>query len=220
MPGGSVLSAWVAIAVLLLLFGLIALEVARGKRTALDQSLILALRSSTDPSQPIGQPWVQEAARDVTSLGSIIVVLITTTAIAGYLYLAQKSELAGLILLSVLGGVALNNLLKRFFARARPDFIVPSARVFTTSFPSGHAMLSATAYLTIGALLSRAAPSATLSLYFMLIAVLLTVIVGFSRVYLGVHYPTDVLAGWCVGAVWAIVCSVLMAWLQLRGHLR
>jgi len=220
LPGGSVLSAWVAIAVLLLLFGLIALEVARGKRTALDQSLILALRSSTDPSQPIGQPWVQEAARDVTSLGSIIVVLITTTAIAGYLYLAQKSELAGLILLSVLGGVALNNLLKRFFARARPDFIVPSARVFTTSFPSGHAMLSATAYLTIGALLSRAAPSATLSLYFMLIAVLLTVIVGFSRVYLGVHYPTDVLAGWCVGAVWAIVCSVLMAWLQLRGHLR
>ena len=176
-------AAGMAIAVLPCLFGLIALEVARGKRTALDRHLILALRSSADSRRPIGPAWVQEAARDVTSLGSIIVVLITTTAIAGYLFLAQKTGLAWLILLSV-------------------------------------AMLSATAYLTIGALLSRAAPSATLSLYFMSFAVFLTVIVGFSRIYLGVHYPTDVLAGCSVGGLWGILCSLLMAWLQVQGPVR
>ena len=212
------MAAGLLIAVLLCLFGLIAREVASGKRNAFDRYLSLALRSSVDPRQPVGQAWVHEAARDVTSLGSIIVVLITTAAIAGYLFLAHSAGLAGLILLSVLGGIGLNSLLKHVFARPRPNFIIPMARVFTTSFPSGHAMLSATAYLTIGALLSRAAPSETLSLYFMSLAVFMTVLIGFSRIYLGVHYPTDVLAGWCVGASWAALCSLLMTWLQVKDH--
>ena len=122
------------------------------------------------------------------------------------------------MLFAVAGGIGLNNLLKLVFARHRPDVVIPAARVFTTSFPSGHATLSAIAYLTIGALLSRAFPTATLSLYFMALAVFLTVLIGFSRIYLGVHYPTDVLAGWCIGAAWAIFCSMLMAWLQNRGQ--
>jgi undecaprenyl-diphosphatase len=122
------------------------------------------------------------------------------------------------MLLAVAGGIGLNNLLKLVFARHRPAVVIPAARVFTTSFPSGHATLSAIAYLTIGALLSRASPSATLSLYFMVLAVFLTVLVGFSRIYLGVHYPTDVLAGWCIGAAWAVFCWMLMAWLQHQGQ--
>lgn len=133
---------------------------------------------------------------------------------AGYFFLAAKSGVAALMLLAVGGGLAWNNLLKRVFARRRPAVVTPAARVFTTSFPSGHATLSATAYLTIGALLSRASPSAALSLYFMALAVLLTAMIGFSRIYLGVHYPTDVLAGWCLGAAWAVFCWMLMAWLQ------
>ena len=116
------------------------------------------------------------------------------------------------------GGIGLNNLLKLVFPRRRPQVVTPAARVFTTSFPSGHATLSAIAYLTIGALLSRAFPTAALSLYFMALAVFLTVLVGSSRVYLGVHYPTDVLAGWCIGAAWAIFCWALMAWLQTQGR--
>jgi undecaprenyl-diphosphatase len=207
-----------AIAVLLFLFGFIAHAVAGGDPTALDRGVTLALRSSVDPSRPVGPAWVQEAARDLTSLGSVLVVVITTGAVAGYLFLAHKPGTAWLMLLAVGGGIALNNLLKLVFARQRPSVITPSARVFTTSFPSGHATLSAVAYLTIGALLSRASPSAEVGLYFMLLAVLLTVLIGTSRIYLGVHYPTDVLAGWCIGAAWAIFCWELMAWLQDQGQ--
>ena len=212
------LTAVLAIAVLLSLFGFIAREVTRGKPVALDRCVILALRSSANPSRPIGPAWLQEAARDVTSLGSIIVVVMTTAAIAGQFFLAHKPGVACLMLLAVGGGLALNNLLKLVFARHRPDVITSSARVFTTSFPSGHATLSAIAYLTIGALLSRASPSAALSLYFMVLAVFLTALIGFSRIYLGVHYPTDILAGWCIGAAWAIFCWMLMAWLQNHGQ--
>ena len=99
------------------------------------------------------------------------------------------------MLLAVGGGIALNNLLKLVFARQRPNVITSSARVITTSFPSGHATLSAIAYLTIGAPLSRASPSVAVSLYLMAFAVFLTVLIGFSRRYLGVHYPTDVSQG-------------------------
>ena len=207
-----------AIAVLLFLFGFIAYQVATGRPTALDRRVTLALRSSADPSRPVGPAWALEAARDVTSLGSIMVIVIVTAAVAGYLFLTRKPGVAWLMLLAVGGGIALNNLLKLLFARERPQLISSRPRVFTTSFPSGHATVSAIAYLTIGALLSRAAPSTAVSDYLMAIAVVLTVLIGFSRIYLGVHYPTDILAGWCIGAVWALCCWALMAWLQHQGQ--
>jgi undecaprenyl-diphosphatase len=213
------LTALLAIAVLLTSFALIVRQVAKGKPLALDRRITYALRSSEHPPRPIGPPWVQEAARDLTSLGSIIVVTVTTAAVAGYLVLAHKPGVAWLMVLAIAGGIGLNNLLKLLFRRPRPDVVTPAARVFTTSFPSGHATLSAIAYLTIAALLSRAFPSTTLGVYFMVVAVSLTVLVGFSRIYLGVHYPTDVLGGWCIGAAWAIFCWVLMAWLQTQGRI-
>lgn len=160
---------------------------------------------------------MQEAARDITSLGSVVVLVIITFAIVGYLFLIRRPGMAWLMLTAVLGGLALNSLLKFIFARPRPDF-AHAARVFTASFPSGHATLSAITYLTIGTLLARAFPSFPVSLYFMLLAAFLTVLIGASRIYLGVHYPTDVLGGWCVGAAWAIFCWVLMAWLQQEGQ--
>jgi undecaprenyl-diphosphatase len=212
------LTALSAITGLLLSFGFIARAVAKANPTALDRRVTLALRSSDEPPRPIGPVWVQEAARDITSLGSIIVVVIMTAAVAGYLLLAHKPGVAWLMLLAVASGIALNNLLKLVFARHRPDVVTPAARVFTTSFPSGHATLSAIAYLTIGALLARATPSATLSVYFMMLATSVTLLIGLSRIYLGVHYPTDVLAGWCIGAAWAIFCWILMAWLQNQGQ--
>jgi undecaprenyl-diphosphatase len=122
------------------------------------------------------------------------------------------------MLIAVVGGIALNDLLKFAFARARPDFVTHALRVFTTSFPSGHATLSAITYLTIGALLARSQPAFTISLYFMSLAAFLTVLIGVSRIYLGVHYPTDVLGGWCIGAAWAIGCWVIMARLQSVGQ--
>jgi undecaprenyl-diphosphatase len=206
------------IAVLVFAFGFIAQEVSGGKPLTFDQYVIVAFRNSANPSVPIGPAWLQEAARDITSLGSTSVLGITTFAVVGYLFLARKPSVAWLMLIAVLGGVALNNLLKFAFARPRPDLVTYGVRVFTTSFPSGHATLSSIAYLTMGALLARIDPSLTISLYFMLLAAFLTVLIGVSRIYLGVHFPTDILGGWCIGAAWAMGCWVLMAWLQNAGH--
>ena len=207
------------IAGLLFAFGFIAQEMAKGKTSAFDRQLILALRNSTDSSVPIGPAWLPEAARDVTSLGSIIVLVIITLAVVGYLFLAGKSAMARLMLIAVVGGIVLNDLLKFAFGRARPDVATPLARVFTTSFPSGHATLSAITYLTIGAVLARSQPSSTISLYFMSLAAFLTMIIGVSRIYLGVHYPTDVLGGWCIGTAWAMGCWAIMARFQSVGQL-
>ena len=168
------------IAVLLFAFGFIAQEVAEGKLLTLDRHIILALRNPDNPSVPIDPAWLQEAARDITSLGSIIVLGIITFAVAGYLFLAGKPAVAWLMLIAVFGGITLNNLLKFAFARPRPDFVAHAARVFTTSFPSGHATLSAITYLTIGALLARTYPSFIMGLYFMSLAAFLTVLIGVS----------------------------------------
>ena len=202
------------IAFLLFAFGFVAQEVAVGKSLAFDRRVILAFRDPADPSAPIGPAWLLEAARNVTSLGSIVVLAFITLAAAGYLYLARNPTAAWLMLIAVFGGIALNNLLKAAFGRPRPDLVIPAARVFTASFPSGHASLSAITYLTIGVLLARSQPSFAVGLYFIVLAAFLTLVIGISRIYLGVHYPTDVLGGWCIGVAWAIACWTIAAWLQ------
>ena len=207
------------IACLLFIFGFVAQTVVEGKSSAFDRSIILAFRDQGDPSAPIGPAWVQEAARDLTSLGSIIVLVIITLAVASYLFLARRQVAAWLMLIAVFGGIALSELLKFAFARPRPDFVAPAARVFTSSFPSGHATLSAITYLTIAALLARSQSSSKIGIYFIVLAAFLTILIGVSRIYLGVHYPTDVLGGWCIGAAWALGCWVLMTWLQHGGRI-
>jgi undecaprenyl-diphosphatase len=196
-------------ALLLFVFGIIAVAVSGGETGAFDRGVLLALRDPANPSVPIGPAWLQEAARDVTSLGSMVVLIFVTLAAAGYLFLARMNAAASLLLAAVFGGIALINGLKAVFGRPRPDDVFHAARVFTASFPSAHASLSAITYLTIGALLARSQSSCTTALYFMGLAAFLTVMIGVSRVYLGVHYPTDVLGGWCIGAAWAMVCWLL-----------
>ena len=196
------------IALLLLAFAGIAEEVLEGDWASFDRNIILAFRQASDISDPIGPPWVEEAVRDITALGSVIVLGLLCCAVGGYLLLAKQRAAAFILLVSVLGGLALNELLKFFFDRPRPDFVPHAARVFTTSFPSGHAALSSVVYLTMAALLARTTSSYSIRLYLTAVAVLLAILVGISRVYLGLHYPTDVLAGWCIGSAWALLCWV------------
>jgi undecaprenyl-diphosphatase len=209
-----------ALACLLFAFGAIAQNVVAGRSFAFDQRIILALRDPGNPSTPIGPAWLQEAARDLTRLGSIIVLIIITLTFAGYLFLARKYAGAWLMIAAVFGGIALNELLKLAFGRPRPDLAYQAVRVFTSSFPSGHAELSAIAYLTIAALLAQNQSSFKIGLYFIVLAAFLTMLIGVSRVYLGVHYPTDVLGGWCVGAAWALGCWLLMTWIKHRDQVR
>jgi undecaprenyl-diphosphatase len=202
------------VAVVLFAFGVFA-ETIGGKPLALDRRIALAFRNPADPSVPAGPAWLREAARDVTSLGGTVVLGMIIFVVEGYLLLAREFAAAWLIAIAVLGGLALNNLLKLVIARPRPAVIAHGAPHYTKSFPSGHAAMSAITYLTIGALLTQTHPPFVTGLFIPAVATFLTFAVGVSRIYLGVHYPTDILGGWCVGAAWSMLCWQVMAWLHV-----
>jgi undecaprenyl-diphosphatase len=204
---------------LLLGFGVLADEVTEGGTADFDRAVLLALRDSGDPANPIGPPWLEEAARDLTALGSTWVLGIIVVLSASYLFLVRKRHAGLLVLAAVIGGALLSHMLKLGFARPRPDIVPQLARVFTASFPSSHAAVSAAVYLTLGVLLARtAAVSVRMKIYFVAVAVVLTLVIGVTRVYLGLHYPSDVMAGWCIGAAWAMLCWAAALYLQRRGE--
>ena len=155
--------------------------------------------------------------RDLTALGSNIVLLIFTSAVAVFLAVRRQTHALALVVVSTGGGFLLAQALKMVFARPRPELVPHLALVSSSSFPSGHSMSSAVVYLTLGALLSQLVEERTLKAYFLGVACFLTFIVGLSRVYLGVHYPTDVLAGWSAGLAWALLCWMAASYLQRRG---
>ena len=196
----------------------IAGEVVEGETEAFDKALLLAFRTGGNAALPIGPAWLPEMARDITALGSLGVLSLVIVIVIGYLIIVQKRAAALLVFVAVVGGQVISTLLKVGFERARPDLIADAPKVFTASFPSGHAMLSAVTYLTIGALLMRVEANARARIFVLGVAVVLTMLIGLSRVYLGVHWPTDVLAGWCVGAAWAMLCWLVALWLQRKGQ--
>jgi undecaprenyl-diphosphatase len=192
--------------VLILAFAHLADEVMEGETRHIDESVLLALRNPADLADPIGPQWVEQVVKDTTSLGSVTVLTLITLGTVIYLLMAKKRPAALLVLLSVGGGTLLSTLLKSAFNRPRPELVAHIVDVSTASFPSGHAMLSAVTYLTLGALLARTEPNLRLKTFILGAAIFLTVAIGLSRLYLGVHYPSDVLAGWTLGAGWALLC--------------
>ncbi|MDX6748914.1 phosphatase PAP2 family protein [Geminicoccaceae bacterium 1502E] len=198
-------------------FMTIADEVVEGETRATDERILLALRNVADPSDPIGPRWFEEMMRDFTALGGIAFLSLLTLAICGWLLFDRRRFPALVIAASVAGGMVLSLALKFGYARPRPDLVPHGSEVYTASFPSGHAMMSAAVYLTLGVLLARVQPGRHLKIYFLALAVLLTVLVGISRVYLGVHWPSDVLAGWSAGAAWATLCWLATLWAQRRA---
>lgn len=184
-------------------------ELTEGSEHDLDRWLLQAVRRSPGGPEPIGPAWLQTAARDMTALGGYAVLTLVTAAAAIFLGLIKKHS-AGLLLIGgTLGGWVAMRGLKALFQHPRP-FIVPGiAEGDSASFPSGHAMLSAIVYLTLGSILACFIKERRLQNYVIAVALAVTLLVGASRVYLGVHYPTDVLAGWSLGLSWGILCMVL-----------
>lgn len=198
----------------LVLFVNLASEVAEGDTLAFDRWLLEHLRSASDAAVPVGPDWLRVAMIDFTSLGGAAVLTLVTMLAAGYLLARRKAALALFLSCAIAAGALLNTLLKFGFVRERPDVVPHLVEVSSASFPSGHAMNSAMVYLTLAALLVSAERSWRVRIFLISAAMLLTLIVGFSRAYLGVHWPTDVLAGWSVGAAWAVLCSLIAARLQ------
>jgi undecaprenyl-diphosphatase len=194
-------------------------EIVEGDTLEVDRAILLAFRTPGDLRVPIGPEWLREAMVDMTALGGFTVLTLLTAIVAGYLLVDRKPHVAAFTIGAVGGGALVSTFLKWLYARTRPDIVEHLVGVHSASFPSGHAMNSAVAFLTLAVLLARTRTERRVRIYLIGVAIALTLTVGFSRIYLGVHWPSDVMAGWTVGALWAVLCSVAAKALQARRTL-
>jgi undecaprenyl-diphosphatase len=191
-----------------------------GDYLALENQILLAFRRADDPAHGIGPWWVPEVARDITALGSAVVLTLVTAIVVGGLLLRRRTRTAFLVLAATAGGYALSSTLKDIFGRGRPDVVPHLVEEVSLSFPSGHSMVGSAFYLTLGVLLAQTVARRREKLYFVAAALFFSFLIGLSRVYLGVHYPTDVVAGWAAGTAWALLCWSTAWWLQRRGTIK
>lgn len=188
----------------------LALFIASGRKFAFDGTLLLLFREAGDPTVPLGPAWLQEAMRDLTALGSFVALGAMTTFATLILWALSYRNLAVGLAVSVLSATAVSNGLKMLVGRSRPEIVEHAALTFTASFPSGHAFISAVTMLCIAGFIGLASHRRDIAKLCFVFAWIMIVLIGISRVYLGVHWPTDVLAGWALGVVWS---SVAIAWL-------
>ncbi|AQR60352.1 phosphoesterase [Brevundimonas sp. LM2] len=198
------LSALLVIGLGVSIFADLAEDMREGDGHAFDQWVLTSLRQGGDPSDAWGPWWLSTAANDLTALGGISVLGLFATIAVIFLVIQRKRLSAVLLVLGLLGGVALSEGLKAKFERARPPEAFQAVETINASFPSGHALLSTVFYLSLAVMLARAFPSRRLKAYVIGAGVLIAVLVGLTRIYLGAHWATDVFAGWSVGAAWAM----------------
>jgi undecaprenyl-diphosphatase len=203
----------------LLAFIKLADEVTDRDTHGFDERILLMFRNPSNVSDPLGPAWFEVVVRDISALGGLVSLGLLTIAACGYLWLKHKHQLALFVAISVCGGILINTLLKGFIERPRPDVVPHETSAALSSFPSGHAMMAAVVFLTLGALLALSADETRVKIYILSWSVLLTVLVGVSRVYLGVHWPTDVVAGWIAGAIWATLCLLVGRRLVLANRI-
>jgi len=202
----------------LLAFIYLAREVISGDTQEFDEWVLNSLRYNGNTKLPIASMWFTGLLADITVLGGATIIFIITAAVVFYLMIQRQYEFMWLILIATIGGVLLSLGLKEIFARERPPLIFHLLTVKSMSFPSGHAMMSSVVYLTQGALLAKTRSNKNLRVYILIVAIILVFLIGISRIYLGVHYPTDVLAGWSAGLAWASLCWLAAKYLQRRKN--
>ena len=197
---GGVMLLWLMVSA----FWELADDVGEGDTHELDTRLLMMLRDGNHPQNALGPPWVEEIMRDISGLGGIAILTMVTLGAGLYLFMMKKTGQAAYLVVSVTIGTLLSNILKSGFGRPRPDLVPHGSYVFTNSFPSGHSMMSTLVYLSVGALLARAHSSYGMKIYFLGTSIILAIAIGISRVYLGVHWPSDVMAGWLIGGAGAV----------------
>jgi undecaprenyl-diphosphatase len=180
-------------------------EVRQQETRHFDEAILLALREPSNTADPLGPPRVEEMARDLTALGGVTILTAVTLVAAGVALFAGQGRLAALGVASIVIGSLCMSWLKEGYDRPRPDLVEHGTWVQSASFPSGHSMMSAMVWVTLGILLARTQPRRRVRVFIVSISVLIPLLVGVSRVYLGVHWPTDVFGGWMLGGAWAVL---------------
>jgi undecaprenyl-diphosphatase len=213
--------AWAALLLMTVaVWGAIALSeaVKEGETARWDRWLLESARLPDDLAKMKGPVWLSEVVREITALGSFVFLAGSTISVASFLWLSRKRRTAVFLTIAVLSGGVASSMLKLVFSRPRPDVVPHLSHVASASFPSGHSMVSAVTYLTLGGIVMAVVEGRLLKMYVLGMAVLLTALVGISRVLLGVHYPSDVLAGWTFGLAWSEACWLAHA--AMTGRLR
>ena len=189
-------------------------EVSEGDTKAFDIWFLRSLRVPGDLGTPIGPAWLLDAMKDITALGGVTVLTLISILAVGFLLARGRMHQAAFTALATGGGAVMGKLLKDLFARARPEVVPHLVEVTSLSFPSGHSMNSAIIYLTLAVMISRSFEERGARIFTLGVAALLVLTIGFSRLYLGVHFPSDVLGGWTVGAAWALTMGLVASKLQ------
>ncbi|MGY2733353.1 undecaprenyl-diphosphatase [Sphingomonas sp. UYP23] len=214
-PELVVLLAFALTALTLLIIFYLGSEVMEGDTKAFDIAVLTRLRHATEGDAP-WKTALRAAMLDLTALGDNATLVIVVAMVSGFLMLARQRQLALLLVAASATGGLLTTALKLLFDRPRPDVVAHLASFGTASFPSGHAMNSAVIYLTLAGLVALAVPTLRLRVYILCCAVALTSAIGLSRLYLGVHWTTDVVAGWIAGSGWAVLWWSIAWW--FRAH--
>ncbi len=212
------LAIWIAAAGAPWLFLSLADEVSEGETERLDRALLLALRSPANPADPIGPRWFEESMRDVTALGGF--TLLTVLAVASVLLLVfhNRKREAFIFGATVILAQVSTELLKALYDRPRPSLVAHGSYVYSQSFPSGHSTAAAATFLTLATVVASVEPRRRTKVLIYGLAMIFVIAVGVSRVYLGVHWPTDVLGGWTLGASWALVAWVALSLTRPRSE--
>ncbi len=189
-------------------------EMQEGELAGFDRAVLLAFRNPADPTDPLGPAWFEQSVEEITALGGYTILTVLVAIVVGYLVVARRYGPALFVALSVGLGTLVGQLLKLAYDRPRPDVVNHLVAIHTASFPSGHATMSTLVYLTLAALIARLVEDWRVRAYVICVAVLLSLAVGLSRLYLGVHWPSDVAAGWALGVAWASLSWLVVSSLR------